>query len=61
MEVTPRGYAVVDPDEVKDLSHRNEGDEPVELWAVSRRLDRRDSTKIDGFWEPSPDADQRRG
>ena len=22
-------------------SHRNEGDEPVELWAVSRRLDRR--------------------
>jgi mannose-6-phosphate isomerase-like protein (cupin superfamily) len=41
-------------------SHRNEGDEPVEMWAVSRRLDRRDATKIDDFWEASPDARQRR-
>jgi mannose-6-phosphate isomerase-like protein (cupin superfamily) len=39
-------------------SHRNEGDEPVELWAVSPRIDRSDSTKIDDFWEASPDARQ---
>jgi mannose-6-phosphate isomerase-like protein (cupin superfamily) len=42
-------------------SHRNEGDEPVEMWAVSRRVDRSDATKIDDFWEASPDAAQRRG
>ncbi|HET6547141.1 MAG TPA: cupin domain-containing protein [Solirubrobacter sp.] len=41
-------------------SHRNEGDEPVELWAVSRRIDHPDSTKIDEFWEASPDAAQQR-
>jgi mannose-6-phosphate isomerase-like protein (cupin superfamily) len=42
-------------------SHRNEGDEPVELWAVSRKLGRRDATKLDDFWEASPDAEQYRG
>jgi mannose-6-phosphate isomerase-like protein (cupin superfamily) len=41
-------------------SHRNEGDEPVELWAISRRLDHRDATKIDDFWEASPEAQQVR-
>jgi mannose-6-phosphate isomerase-like protein (cupin superfamily) len=41
-------------------SHRNEGDEPVEIWAVSRKLGRHDATKLDGFWEASPDAAQRR-
>jgi mannose-6-phosphate isomerase-like protein (cupin superfamily) len=41
-------------------SHRNEGDEPVELWAFSRRLGRHDATKIDDFWEASPDARQTR-
>jgi mannose-6-phosphate isomerase-like protein (cupin superfamily) len=41
-------------------SHRNEGDEPVELWAVSRKLDHGDATKLDDFWEPSPDAEQHR-
>ena len=41
-------------------SHRNEGDEPVELWAISRKLDRADATKIDDFWEASPDAAQHR-
>ena len=41
-------------------SHRNEGDEPVELWAISRKLDHEDSTKIDEFWEASPDAAQKR-
>jgi mannose-6-phosphate isomerase-like protein (cupin superfamily) len=44
----------VSPDTVR--SHRNEGDEPVELWAVSRRLEEHDSTKVDDFWEPSPQA-----
>jgi mannose-6-phosphate isomerase-like protein (cupin superfamily) len=42
-------------------SHRNEGDEPVEMWAVSRRVDRGDATKIDDFWEASPDARQHAG
>ena len=41
-------------------SHRNEGDEPVEMWAVSRSLRRGDATKIDDFWEASPEAAQRR-
>ncbi|HET6172392.1 MAG TPA: cupin domain-containing protein [Gaiellales bacterium] len=41
-------------------SHRNERDEPVELWAVSPRLGRGDATKIDEFWEASPEAAQRR-
>ena len=41
-------------------SHRNEGDEPVELWAVSRRLDGHDAVKLDDFWEASPDAAQER-
>ena len=39
-------------------SHRNEGDESVEMWAISRQLGRRDSTKLDDFWEASPDAKQ---
>ena len=41
-------------------SHRNLGDEPVEVWAMSRQLGRPDATKIDEFWEASPDAAQRR-
>lgn len=35
-------------------SHRNEGDEPVEMWAVSRRTADSDATKIEDFWEASP-------
>jgi quercetin dioxygenase-like cupin family protein len=42
-------------------SHRNEGDEPVELWAISKQLGRQDATKIDEFWEASPEAAQNRG
>jgi mannose-6-phosphate isomerase-like protein (cupin superfamily) len=42
-------------------SHRNEGDEPVEIWAVSRQLGRSDSTKLDNFWEASPQARQHAG
>jgi mannose-6-phosphate isomerase-like protein (cupin superfamily) len=41
-------------------SHRNLGDEPVEMWAVSRKLDHGDATKIDDFWEASPEAAQHR-
>jgi hypothetical protein len=41
-------------------SHRNEGDETVEIWAVSRRLGHPDAVKIDEFWEASPDAAQTR-
>jgi uncharacterized cupin superfamily protein len=37
-------------------SHRNEGEQPVEIWAVSRRTADEDSTKVDDFWEPSPNA-----
>jgi mannose-6-phosphate isomerase-like protein (cupin superfamily) len=39
-------------------SHRNEGDEPVEVWAVSPRTDGDGGTKIDDFWEASPAAAQ---
>jgi mannose-6-phosphate isomerase-like protein (cupin superfamily) len=41
-------------------SHRNRGDEPVEMWAISRRIDHGDATKLDDFWEASPDASQHR-
>ena len=41
-------------------SHRNEGDEPVEMWAISSRIDEPDAVKIDDFWEASPDAAQHR-
>jgi hypothetical protein len=41
-------------------SHRTEGDEPVEMWAISRRLDQQDAVKIDDFWEASPHAAQER-
>jgi mannose-6-phosphate isomerase-like protein (cupin superfamily) len=41
-------------------SHRNEGAEPVEMWAISRQLDRQDATKVEDFWGPSADAVQQR-
>jgi mannose-6-phosphate isomerase-like protein (cupin superfamily) len=41
-------------------SHRNEGDEPVEIWALSRKLDGDDGVKLDDFWGASPDAAQER-
>ena len=41
-------------------SHRNEGEEMVEMWAVSRRLDHGDATKVDDFWEASGNAAQHR-
>jgi mannose-6-phosphate isomerase-like protein (cupin superfamily) len=39
-------------------SHRNEGEEPVEMWAVSRKLKRQEATKLEDFWEASPEAKQ---
>jgi mannose-6-phosphate isomerase-like protein (cupin superfamily) len=41
-------------------SHRNRGDEPVEVWAISRRVDRGEATKIDDFWDADPAASQHR-
>src|ERR1700760_4791613 len=42
-------------------SHRNEGDEPVEMWAISQQLGRGDATKLDDFWDASPQARQSAG
>lgn len=39
-------------------SHRNEGDEPVDMWAVSRQLGKHDATMIKEFWEASSHAKQ---
>jgi mannose-6-phosphate isomerase-like protein (cupin superfamily) len=39
-------------------SHRNEGDEPVELWAISRTSNDDNGEKVDDFWGPSPKAAQ---
>ena len=58
VKVGPGAVARVAP--TTPRSHRNEGDEPVEMWAISRHLGRGDATKIDDFWEPSPDAVQER-
>jgi mannose-6-phosphate isomerase-like protein (cupin superfamily) len=41
-------------------SHRNQGEEPVEIWAISRKQEGGDSTKVDDFWEASPEAAQKR-
>ena len=41
-------------------SHRNEGDEPVELWAISTRVAEGDAVKLDDFGEASPEAGQER-
>ena len=41
-------------------SHRNEGDEPVDMWAVSRKIDRSDATLIKKFWPASKKAIQKR-
>jgi mannose-6-phosphate isomerase-like protein (cupin superfamily) len=41
-------------------SHRNENAEPVEMWAISRKIEQADATKIDDFWEASVDANPHR-
>jgi mannose-6-phosphate isomerase-like protein (cupin superfamily) len=58
LQVGPGSVARVAPSTPR--SHRNEGDEPVELWAISQTIDHGDATKIDDFWEASPAAAQRR-
>jgi mannose-6-phosphate isomerase-like protein (cupin superfamily) len=55
-----RAPAAVRVDPHTARSHRNEGDEPVEMWAISRKVDEPDATKIDEFWDASPHAAQRR-
>ena len=45
---------------VTPRSHRNEGDETVELWAFSPQVEGDGGNKIDDFWEASPAARQRR-
>jgi mannose-6-phosphate isomerase-like protein (cupin superfamily) len=59
VEQVPAGSAVrVAPGTTR--SHRNEDDEPVEIWAVSRRIEEQEATKVEDFWEPSTEAAQRR-
>jgi mannose-6-phosphate isomerase-like protein (cupin superfamily) len=41
-------------------SHRNRGEEPVEIWVASRKDEGGDATKVGEFWEASPDAAQTR-
>lgn len=56
--VTAGSVVRVAPSTVR--SHRNEGDEPVEMWAISRLIQHGDATKVDDFWDASPRASQRR-
>jgi mannose-6-phosphate isomerase-like protein (cupin superfamily) len=58
-QVTPGSVVRVAPRTPR--SHRNEGDETVEMWAVSCRLGHGDATKIDDFWEASENAARQRG
>jgi uncharacterized cupin superfamily protein len=55
-KVTAPAVVRVSPDTPR--SHRNEGDDAVEIWAVSV-AGHQDATKIDGFWEASEEARQR--
>jgi len=41
-------------------SHRNESDEPVDMWAISKRVNFDDSHLIKIFWEASEKAAQKR-
>ena len=41
-------------------SHRNEGNEPVDMWAISPKTDQQDAVMIKKFWEPSKQAVQKR-
>lgn len=58
IETVTAGSAVrVPPQTLR--SHRNEGEEPVELWALSPVSDE-GGEKVDDFWEASPAAAQHR-
>lgn len=41
-------------------SHRNEGDEAVEMWAISPVSDSDGGEKVEDFWAASPAAAQQR-
>ena len=41
-------------------SHRNEGDDPVDMWAISLKSSHSDAVLIKKFWEASPKAAQKR-
>lgn len=59
IETVEAGSAVrVPPQTVR--SHRNESDEPVEMWAISHQSDNDGGEKIDNFWEASREAAQHR-
>jgi quercetin dioxygenase-like cupin family protein len=59
VETVEAGTAVrVAPQTVR--SHRNEGAEPAEMWAISRQSESDGGEKVDDFWEASPEAAQRR-
>jgi quercetin dioxygenase-like cupin family protein len=59
VETVGPGSAVrVAPQTVR--SHRNEGDEPVEMWAISPASDSDGGEKVESFWETSPEAAQQR-
>jgi mannose-6-phosphate isomerase-like protein (cupin superfamily) len=59
VEMVGPGSAVrVAPQAVR--SHRNEGDEPVEMWAISPVSDSDGGEKVEDFWEASPAAAQHR-
>ena len=57
LRLTAPSAVRVDPQTPR--SHRNEGDDPVEMWAVSPWIARSDSTKLPGFWAPSENAERR--
>jgi mannose-6-phosphate isomerase-like protein (cupin superfamily) len=57
-EVGAGSVVRVAPETVR--SHRNEGEEPVELWAISA-VGGSDSEKVEDFWPASARARQRRG
>ncbi|HET8565740.1 MAG TPA: cupin domain-containing protein [Solirubrobacterales bacterium] len=56
--VGPGEAARVAPQTVR--SHRNEGDAPVEMWAISPVNERDGGEKVADFWEASPAAAQER-
>jgi mannose-6-phosphate isomerase-like protein (cupin superfamily) len=59
IETVEAGSAVrVAPRTVR--SHRNEGNEPVEMWAISRHSESDGGEKVDDFWKASPEAAQHR-
>jgi len=57
MQISGPAAVRVDPGTTR--SYRNEGDEPVEMWIVSRLLGYSDSTKVPEFWSASSAADRR--